>query len=184
LETELLLALHAQARPWLDQAFLLSHRLGTSWFMVPLVLGTALRHYLRQERRLASMWLGLGLSTLVLLEGLKHLVDRPRPHLWPRLSTWPPLPGPDLLSFPSGHALASVTLYPLLAYVLTRRATSSVRAAAVTLGVLMAVWIGVGRLYLGVHWPTDVMAGFALGAVQAGVALRWLRRADTTPLAP
>jgi undecaprenyl-diphosphatase len=42
------------------------------------------------------------------------------------------------------------------------------------LGALVAFWIGFGRLYLGVHWPSDVLAGWALGALQALVAIRWV----------
>ena len=64
---------------------------------------------------MAKVWLGVGVSTYLLQEVLKRLVARPRPELWPRLETWPP-EAPSF-AFPSGHALASATFYPLLAYV-------------------------------------------------------------------
>jgi undecaprenyl-diphosphatase len=176
-EVHLLQAIRALAGPGLDRFFLLSHYLGTLWLCLLLVLVMVLFHLLRHERREANVWLAVGLSTYVLQEGLKRLCERLRPELWPRLYTWPPPPAPETFSFPSGHALASATLYPLLAYVLTRERPPKVRRAALALGVLAALWIGFGRLYLGVHWPSDVLAGWLLGAVQAAYAIRALARA-------
>jgi undecaprenyl-diphosphatase len=170
METRFLLALHAYSSPWLDAAFRLSHDLGTLYWFAPLVALVVLFHRRRGERGAARLWLLLGLTTYLLQDGLKRLVARPRPQLWP----W--LVAVDPHSFPSGHALASATFYPLLAYDLTRRHSAWVRAVAVGAAVLMGLWIGFGRLYLGVHWPTDVLAGWALGALQATVAVWRLRR--------
>jgi undecaprenyl-diphosphatase len=181
METRLLLTVHAQAGPWLDGFFALSHQVGTYWFCVVLVLVVALAHGLRRQATLARIWIVVGLSTLVLQEGLKRLFLRPRPELWPRLATWPPLASSASFAFPSGHALASATFYPLLAYVLTRRSSPGVRRAALAAGIAVALWIGLGRLYLGVHWPSDVVAGWALGALQAFLAIQRVRRQELVP---
>ena len=148
---------------------------------MPFVLALVLWHRVRGETAVANVWLGVGVSTYLLQEGLKRVVARPRPQLWPRLETWPPVAGSESFAFPSGHALAAATFYPLLAYVLARRTACPSRRAAVLVGALLALWIGLGRLYLGVHWPTDVLAGWALGATQAVVAMR---RAAVAPPAP
>ena len=171
-EATFLLALHQHARPWLDRFFLLSHYPGTLWFCLPIFLAIALWHEVRGERKTAGVWLVVGVSTYLLQEGLKRLVARPRPELWPRLAVWSPLGNAESFAFPSGHALVSATLYPLLALVLTRRSSAPLRRAALAMGALAALWIGFGRLYLGVHWPTDVLAGWALGAAQAALAMR------------
>lgn len=171
-EAKVLLALHEHSGPWLDRFFLLSHYPGTLWFCVPMVLAVVFWHLARGEASVARVWLVVGVSTFLLQEGLKRLVARPRPELWPRLYTWSPLGNTESFAFPSGHALVSASLYPLLAFVLTRRSRVPVRRAALAMGVLVAFWIGFGRLYLGVHWPTDVLAGWALGAAQAALAMR------------
>jgi membrane-associated phospholipid phosphatase len=169
MEAEVLLAIHSHASPLLDRLFIVSHQLGTLWFLGPLVLAVALWHGKRGETREGWIWILAGVSTVLIQDIVKILVARPRPGLWPRLvpEAW--------FSFPSGHALASATLYPLLAWDLTRTQRPAVRAFALAAGVALSLFIGFGRLYLGVHWPTDVAAGWAIGALQAMLAIRQLR---------
>jgi undecaprenyl-diphosphatase len=169
LEARLLLAIHAEASPLLDRLFLISHDLGTVLFFAPLVLGLAFWHLHRGEQRLAGLWGLVGLSTWALQEGLKQLVARPRPDLWPRLVEVGPY------SFPSGHALASATFFPLLAWDLTRASGLRARWLAVSAAALLSVSIGLGRLYLGVHWPSDVVVGWGIGSLQCLAAARKLR---------
>ncbi|HEV7158181.1 MAG TPA: phosphatase PAP2 family protein [Caulobacteraceae bacterium] len=105
-------------------------------------------------------------------EGLKHLIDRPRPILVPHL---------DLVyssSFPSGHALMSPVVYLTLAAVVAAGAESRrVKAWLLGSAILLVIAIGVTRVFLGVHWPTDVLAGWALGSAIALVASYALLRA-------
>lgn len=98
---------------------------------------------------------------------LKSLFERARPDLVPH--------GVEVAtaSFPSGHAMLSavtyLTLGALLARFLPRRRA---KAYVVTVAALLTLAIGVSRVYLGVHWPTDVLAGWTLGAAWA--VLCWL----------
>ncbi len=163
-ETALLLSVHELARPLLDMLFRFSHELGTLRFSAILVLAAIAWHLRRGERREAQAWFAVGLTTLALYLFLKPVFARPRPDLWPRLV------GETGFSFPSGHALASAAFYPLLA-----RATLRLRRGAFFMIALgLPLFVGFGRLYLGVHWPSDVLAGWALGAAQAAVAIRWI----------
>ena len=67
-------------------------------------------------------------------------------------------------SFPSGHALATMCFYGMLAFFLMREAKSwPVRLLIATLAVILSLIIGLSRIYLGVHYPTDVVAGYAVG---------------------
>jgi membrane-associated phospholipid phosphatase len=102
----------------------------------------------------------LGLSAL-LVAVLKALVHRVRPPLSLRLVT------ENEPSFPSGHSTNSaallLTVGLLVAFVILRRPIA--RVAAVGISGLAAMFIGLSRLVLGVHWPTDVLAGWCLGAL-------------------
>ena len=98
-------------------------------------------------------------------EILSRLFGRHRPVFPDPLD---PLPGPG---FPSGHSQTAVLLYGLLFYLLLPRLRSGrarLLAAAVT--VLIALLIGFARLYMGAHYPTDVLAGYAFGLFWAGLA--------------
>lgn len=86
---------------------------------------------------------------------------------------------PPLHSFPSGHAFQSVAIYGLLAYLWLRRSSSVVeRALGVCAWLALATMVGVARLRLGVHWPSDVLAGGAAGLAWLGVLIVALRRAE------
>ncbi|HYE07313.1 MAG TPA: phosphatase PAP2 family protein [Planctomycetota bacterium] len=105
---------------------------------------------------------GLGLSLLV-----KEAFSRPRPALVPHLSVI------MTSSFPSGHSLMSAVVYLTLGALLARLAPGRrLKVYCIAVATLMTGMVGVSRVYLGVHWPTDVVAGWALGLVWAIVC--WL----------
>lgn len=103
---------------------------------------------------------GILLSTL-----LKSGFDRPRPDLVPHGGIV------YTQSFPSGHSMMAATVYltlgALVGQVIRRR---PLRIYVIALAMLLTILIGVSRVYLGVHWPTDVLAGWTLGAVWALIA--------------
>jgi membrane-associated phospholipid phosphatase len=165
--------LHDLSSPTLDAAFLVSNALGLGIICVPLVLAMTGWHLLRREKREAGAWLLVGLATWSLMELTKAAVGRPRPILWPRLVE---VSG---FSFPSGHALAGMSLYPLLGWI-ALRSRPGWQWAGFAGGVLVGLFIGVGRLYLGVHWPSDVVVGWALGLALSVCAVAWLRRSHSS----
>jgi membrane-associated phospholipid phosphatase len=164
----LIVWIHAHSSPWLDRVFVLSHFLGDEWFVSILVLGVSAWHLARGERRQALAWLALGLTTVGLLLAVKPWVLRARPALWPAIVVQ------GGYAFPSGHAIASATFYPLIAHEVAARLPRLSRLAWIT-AIGLAAFVGIGRIYLGLHWPTDVVAGWALGAAQTTLALAWLR---------
>lgn len=116
----------------------------------------------------AGAFLGASVvGALGLALALKSLFDRPRPAVVPHLSQV------VTASFPSGHAMLSAAVYLTLGALLARVHSSLVLKAYVLLwAVALAFLVGVSRAYLGVHWPTDVLGGWAAGAAWA--ALCWL----------
>jgi undecaprenyl-diphosphatase len=169
MEEDILLAIHGWSRPFLDVIFLVSHELGRGPFGLILVVVMVALWWRAGDRSEARLWAVLGLSTYFLQLGLKHFFARPRPALWD------PLVHLSSFAMPSGHALAAATLYPLLARSVARR-WPSVAPMAYGVAVFVAFYIGFGRLYLGVHWPSDVLVGWAIGAAQTVAMIRWSDR--------
>lgn len=105
------------------------------------------------------------ISGAVLSSLLKLGFDRPRPDLIPHLTHV------YSASFPSGHAMVSAVVYLTLGTLLTRIVSGFwAKVFIMAVVVLLTGLIGISRLYLGVHWPSDVLAGWAAGA---GWALMW-----------
>jgi membrane-associated phospholipid phosphatase len=166
LEEDVLHAIHRRSDRRLDRVFGFSRHLGTVRFCTALVAAAGAWHLRRGRRREAALAAGLGLGTFVLQAGVKPLVRRSRPRLWDRLVEEPGF------SFPSGHALAVATVFPIVAEALGPSAGRVARAAAGGL----AAYVSLGRLYLGLHWPSDVLAGWALARGQWALGRRLLPR--------
>lgn len=113
---------------------------------------------------------GAGLVTTA----LKGLFGRERPTVVPHLVAV------SSMSFPSGHSLLSAAVFLTLGSLLARLERQLVVKAYLLLWALfLAVLVGCSRVYVGVHWPTDVLGGWAAGASWAGLCwlfARWLQR--------
>lgn len=128
--------------------------LGGSFVLVPLALVAAAWLWLRGARRNALLLLATTLSGRAAIELIKLLIDRPRPSIDP----YPVYVSSQ--SFPSGHAGNSMITYLALAlFALPERW----RRPGLLAALLLALAIGATRPVLGVHWPSDVVGGWALG---------------------
>lgn len=152
--------LHDWATPTLTAAFTAVTTLGSAWVLVPLavVIGLVLAGRGRRADALLLTLALLGSEGLALL--LKAGFERERPFFAD------PLAVESSFSFPSGHATVSLAVYGALGYIGARRARTRQRRALVlaAAGVLVLL-IGASRLYLGVHFLSDVLAGFSAGLV-------------------
>jgi undecaprenyl-diphosphatase len=154
-------------------------RLGSSLLIGPLALAGCIALY-RKAGPASALYLAASTAGAVVIFNVdKLLVSRPRPpvvHLEAAAHS----------SFPSGHATLSAAFYVALVTVLASRWRSRPRAVAVlTVTVLLVAAIAASRVYLGVHYPTDVAAGGLLGgawATAVAISLRIARRAGRYPV--
>lgn len=165
----LLLALRNPADPsdplgprWLEEAMRDFTALGSMGVLGLVVAAAAGFLALARRRRTAGFVLAACLSGALLSTGLKLTFARPRPDLVPH--------GAEVFtaSFPSGHALLSALVYLTLAALVARTLQRRrLRLFVLALAAALTVLVGVSRIYLGVHWPSDVLAGWAAGAAWA-----------------
>lgn len=150
-DAPLLRAAHALGTPALDRFQLLLSDLGYAWFVVPfdvvLVLALAWRRRVREGLFAA---LALGGSALLNI-ATKQVFARARPALWESLAP------EHSFSFPSGHAMGSMTL-AWVAVLLAWR--TPWRWPVLLVASPFAVLVGLSRVYLGVHFPSDILAGW------------------------
>jgi len=163
-----------------DRIFTVVSALGSPVAMAGIGAGGALLLLVRRQWLVLSAWVGAfggaGLLTLV----LKNLIQRPRPV---EATTF--LYGMSF-SFPSGHALGSLVGYGMLAYLIGSNSIESARGR-VRLGIATAVLvlaIGISRLYLGVHYFSDIVAGYAVGVLWLSVCISGLQLAQRRRLVP
>jgi undecaprenyl-diphosphatase len=136
--------------------------------LIVLITGSVVG-FLALDRKYGAMWFVLGATSsgFALSAALKALFRRPRPEVVPHLMK------AYTSSFPSGHSMMSAVVYLTLGVLLARLVRRRrLKVYFLSLAVLLTVLVGVSRVYMGVHYPTDVLAGWTAGLVWA--VLCWL----------
>lgn len=152
---------------WVAQSVVEITTLGGYPVLVTLV--TAIAGFLLVYRKFgpAIFMVAAIVSGTVVSQLLKIVYDRPRPDIVDHLVAT------HTASFPSGHATMSAVVYLTLATMIVRLVDDvAVRIYVILMAVLLTFMVGMSRIYLGVHWPSDVIAGWALGTAWA--CLSWL----------
>jgi undecaprenyl-diphosphatase len=189
---------------WFDEGLLLALRtsdpadpIGPHWFeasvvdvsalggfaVLALVVLLAVGYLLTLKRWGGALMLLIAtLGGTAISEGLKVGFNRPRPDLVAHIVET------TSMSFPSGHAMLSAVTYLTLGALIARtQKRKRLRAYVLSAAVVLTLLIGLSRIYLGVHWPTDVLAGWCLGAAWALIcwaAATWLARRFPSQAAP
>lgn len=177
-----LLWIHAHSPEWLDGPMRLVTALGYGQVVLPLLAAVVFAFYLKGWTLSATLLLVSTVGGSLLTALLKAVFGRARPELFESGYA------ASFYSFPSGHAAVAVGFYGTLTLILAYRLRGFARWAVVASGVLLVLLIGFSRLYLGVHYPTDVLAGFLaapLWVISVGVvyvvwlSVRGLRAAES-----
>lgn len=114
----------------------------------------------------------ISLSSVLLMSALKVLFNRQRPLI-------PLMEAARGLSFPSGHAMMSVTFFGLIIYFVYRKQFHpAIKITAISLLVILILSIGISRIYLRVHYASDVIAGFCMGVIWLTISIKVLNRIE------
>jgi undecaprenyl-diphosphatase len=181
LDSRLLLALRDPQDPanplgptWLEESARDITGLGGHAILTLMTLAAVIYLLMAGKRGAAVLVVAAIAGGMLLSTGLKLGFERPRPDLVPHATRV------YTASFPSGHAMLSAITYLTLGALLTRvQKRRRIRAFIMGLAVALTLLVGISRVYLGVHWPSDVLAGWTGGAAWAfscAIAMQWLQR--------
>lgn len=172
LDTRLLLALGLHRPHWSTQVMRAASFLGSGSVEIPLSLLISLRLGMIRRRAEAVGYASAALSGWALYGLLKYLFHRARPHVIPRL-----MRGGGWYSFPSGHATLTPLVFGLGALIWAAPWPRATRLALVGAAVLLSLLVAYSRMYLGMHWPSDVIGGLLVGTGWAALWVWWWERA-------
>jgi undecaprenyl-diphosphatase len=155
--------------PLLENAMLEITFLGTGTVVLMIAFVAALFLWLTRHRYSAALLVAATVGAIVLNNVLKQFFDRPRP----QIITW----GTHALttSFPSGHAMSAAVVYSTIAYLAARlQHRRRARVTTMSVAAVLVILVCASRVYLGVHYPTDVLAGTVVGLAWAGFCMATL----------
>ena len=177
--------LQSWTTPWLDTVMTGISALGYRPMALPLVVLTTTALYIKGHRKESGLLLAAVLATTGAVTVISDVVARPRP-------------ADDLVqifqhaggfSFPSGHVMHATAFLGTLTFAVTQSWKPGLARRLVLASLVLALAaMGASRLYLGAHWLSDVVGGYAFGAVLLAVAIglwrRWMGRPDTSRAGP
>ena len=160
---------------WIENSLLDLTAIGGSTIL-GLVIASVVGFLVLQTRYRTAIVVAItSLSGELLNAVMKHVFNRPRPTIVPHLR--------DVFStsFPSGHAMESAIVYLTLAAILMRASDSRVTKMYILgIAVLLTALVGTSRVYLGVHYPTDVIGGWIIGFMWASISWIAARQFEAT----
>jgi undecaprenyl-diphosphatase len=167
-----MLAVADGREPWLTWWMKLLSVAGSGLIEIPFALLIILGLALRKRKAEAWWYTAAALGGWALYALAKFAVHRPRPHVVSRL-----MHGAGWFSYPSGHSMLAPIVFGLGIIVWAAPwASPALRRGALALAALLGLGIGFSRVYVGVHYPSDVVGGLLLGTAWSALALLWWER--------
>lgn len=170
--------IHAAMTPAFTRIVLSATQLGSPVAMAALMLTGAIILGIKKRRTDCIGWVAAFIGGALIDEALKYAVRRPRPMYGASF-----LHGHSF-SFPSGHAMGAIIGYSMLAWMIARIWHPARRLGVLirVLAALIILTVGVSRLLLGVHYPSDVLGGFVAGAVWVFICVAGVELAEDRSL--
>lgn len=166
----------------LDTVMIVITELGSVWFLTAFSIAAILYLWLRHKDKWGILFFiiavgGGGLLTTL----LKNLYERGRPSINPDIDAIG-------FSFPSGHSMGSLIFYGFIIYFIFRsRKSELLKGLAISFMAVLVLFIGISRIYLGAHFPSDVLAGYTAGAIWlllSLLALEWIQWQSRSQVRP
>lgn len=146
--------------------------LGSHYFLIPGILFLTILFLFQNLKWYSIKIPAISISSLFIMLASKYFFNRPRP-------LYPLIADVNGLSFPSGHALMSISFYGLLMYLTLKKITNAwLKVIILAVLFITIFFIGVSRVYLRVHYVTDVLAGYCLGMAWLSASLIILKRIE------
>ncbi len=133
--------------------------IGSAYFLIPLMILAMSYTIYKRKYRISKLLITATLGSYILNFILKNIFSRTRPLEYFLVEQ-------GGLSYPSGHSMVTMTFYMTIAYIVSRniKDKSSKKYIYIFIYTMISL-MGISRLYLGVHWPTDVIGGYLIGYV-------------------
>lgn len=156
IDTQIAIWVHQRDTPVLDIIMILFTKIGTGPVLIAAIAAVAFWSYKHGRRSYILILAANAVVAMAVTPVLKAIFARARPTLFEVIKR------PDTYSFPSGHSMSAVVIYGSIATVIIALRPTAKVPTVICAGILM-VGIGVSRVYLGAHWPMDVLAGWTSG---------------------
>ena len=174
----MILSLRAESTPLLS-TFLLAVTFMSGKLAIPVLILVAAILHGQGEARSARFYVGACVTAMLMNAILKHAISRVRPH-----GISPLLTAAGGFSYPSADAMLAVVIFGLGALLLTRwMRSAALRFAAIAAAALFVIAASIARVYLGAHWPADVLGGVLAGVAWSAFWLRALWHSPAVPVA-
>lgn len=157
--------IHGFASPAATEFFRGATFMGSTVMVVGLSIAAIAVYLYLKDRGAAMVIATIMVGELILNNVLKDHYARTRPQPYFEY------PLPSSYSFPSGHSFASFCLYITLAWLISRRVPTPAAIAVWMAAVAIALFVGLSRIYLGVHYPTDVLGGYLAALIWSSIVL-------------